>query len=114
VKKKTGTNRTSGKAKQVRKRTGAKRKDRTGGARQRRVSERTWIVTPSPERPIGEVARDLARAGLRRPRVLKAAGSIIGSAGDDAVSRLRRVRGVAVVEPDTSIDIGPPGSPTTW
>ncbi|MGH7338995.1 MAG: hypothetical protein ACREKH_00750 [Candidatus Rokuibacteriota bacterium] len=60
------------------------------------------------------MAKDLAKAGLGRHTVLKEIGSIVGSAGDDAVPRLKRVRGVAAVEAETPIDIGPPGSPTTW
>lgn len=77
-------------------------------------TQKTWIVTTSPGRPIGEVARDLTKAGLGRHQVLKEIGSIVGSASDDTVARMRRVRGVAAVEPETPIDIGPPDSPTTW
>ena len=94
--------------------TVAKNKTGTRATARSAGTQKTWIVTTSPGRPIDEVARDLAKAGLGRRQVLKEIGSIVGSANDDAVARMRSVRGVAAVEPETPIDIGPPDSPTTW
>jgi hypothetical protein len=72
------------------------------------------VITTSGERPLREVARDLAKAGLNVSEVLDEIGSIIGTADDAAVKKLRKVRGVADVSHDTSVDIGPPGAPETW
>jgi hypothetical protein len=72
------------------------------------------VITTSGERPLREVARDLAKAGLNVSEVLDEIGSIIGTADDAAVKKLRKVRGVADVSRDTSVGIGPPGAPETW
>jgi hypothetical protein len=72
------------------------------------------IITMGGDRPIQDVARDLADAGLKNGQVLEEIGSITGSAEDDAVSKLRKIRGVADVSPDSSVDVGPPGSRETW
>jgi hypothetical protein len=75
---------------------------------------KTWIITTGGTRSIAAVAKDLAAAGLKGGRVLKEIGSITGSAGEKAVSKLRKVPGVVDVSPDFPVDIGPPGSPETW
>lgn len=72
------------------------------------------IITISGDRPIQDVAKDLAAAGLNGGQTLEEIGSITGSADDDAVSKLRKVRGVADVSPDVSVDVGPPDSRNTW
>ena len=72
------------------------------------------IITTGGDRPIQDVARDLADAGLKGGQVLEEIGSITGSAEDDAVSKLRKVRGVVDVSPDVSVNVGPPGSKNTW
>jgi len=72
------------------------------------------IVTTGGDRPIQDVARDLADAGLKGGQVLEEIGCITGSAEDDEVSKLRKVRGVKDVSPDISVDVGPPGSRETW
>lgn len=117
--KKTTAKKRSVKAKQAKKKTVKrttvkKTTAKKRGAQGKAATQNTWIVTTSPERPIGDVAKDLAKAGLTRHTVLEDIGSIIGSAGDHTIPRLRKIRGVAAVERDTPIDIGPPGSPTTW
>jgi hypothetical protein len=73
-----------------------------------------WIITTSNDRPIGDIAKDLAAAGLTGGKVLKEVGSITGSAKDEAVAKMRKVRGVVDVSRDAPIDIGPPDSPETW
>ncbi len=75
---------------------------------------KTWIITTGGDRPMRDIAKDLAVAGLKRGRVLKEVGSITGSAEDKAVAKLRKVRGVIDVSPDAPIDVGPPDSPNTW
>ena len=72
------------------------------------------IVTASSDRPIHDIAKDLADAGLKDIQVLQEMGSIIGSAEDETVAKLRKVRGVKDVSPDIPIDIGPPDSRETW
>lgn len=73
-----------------------------------------WIVTTSPERPVAEVASELARTGLSVEQVLDDIGCIIGRGSPALVPRLKAVRGVADVSRGTDIDIGPPGSDKTW
>jgi hypothetical protein len=75
---------------------------------------RTWIVTTSGDRPLGEIANDLKRTGFSIGQVLSEIGAITGSASDDVVAKLRAIPGVADVSPDTPIDIGPPDAPITW
>jgi hypothetical protein len=41
-------------------------------------------------------------------------GSIVGNAHEDAVEKVRSIRGVVDVSPDMPVDVGPPGSPDTW
>jgi hypothetical protein len=75
---------------------------------------KTWIITTSSDRPIRDIAKDLADAGLTRSKVLKEIGCITGSAGDKTVAKLRKVRGVVDVSPDVPVDVGPPDSSKTW
>ena len=78
------------------------------------AKEKKVIITTGGDRPIQDVARDLADAGLKVGQVLEEIGSITGSAEDDAVSKLRKVRGVKDVSLDISVNVGPPGSQETW
>lgn len=100
------------------KRKAAKKKARKAAAKRSTVTAagktRTWIVTTSSDRPIADIGRDLANAGVSRRRVLKDVGSIIVSAKATSIPKLRAIRGVVDVAPDTAIDIGPPGSSMTW
>jgi hypothetical protein len=73
-----------------------------------------WIITTGGDRPIREIARDLARAGLKGGKVLELVGSITGTANDTAIAKIRSVRGVVEVSPDIEIDIGPPDSKESW
>jgi hypothetical protein len=77
-------------------------------------AKKGWVVTISGDRPIAEVEKDLAGAGLKVGQVLKEIGSITGVGDDNLESKLRAIRGVVDVSPDTPIDIGPPDSPKTW
>ena len=78
------------------------------------TKKKTWIITTGSDRPIHEIAKDLADAGLKEIQVLQEIGSITGSAEDEDVGKLRKVRGVKDISPDISIDIGPPDSKETW
>lgn len=78
------------------------------------ATKKTWIVTTGDDRPIDDVAKDLIDAGLKDLQILSEVGSITGSAEEDTVSKLRKVRGVKDVSQDISINIGPPGSRDTW
>ena len=73
-----------------------------------------WIVTLSGNRPIGDVARDLARAGFKVDRVNEQISSISGTGDSRLKSKLKGIKGVVDVTPDTPIDIGPPRSSKTW
>ena len=79
-----------------------------------KTNKQQWVVTLSGGRPAHEVAKDLAKSGLKVGNVLDQIGSITGSASAAAVQKLRAVPGVADVSPDHAIDIGPPGAPVTW
>lgn len=73
-----------------------------------------WIVTTSDDRPIADIANDLKAAGFSVGHVLEEVGSITGAAAEDTLAKLRSIKGVVDVSPDTPIDIGPPGSDDTW
>jgi len=79
------------------------------------MAKRTeWIVTTTGKRPIADVVKELRGAGFEVKQVLEEIGSVTGSAEAKAVPRLRKIRGVADVSPDTAIDLGPPDSDVTW
>jgi hypothetical protein len=78
------------------------------------AESRKWVVTTSPDRAFGEVARELESAGFAIEQELDAIGVVIGAGDDDLAERLRGVKGVTDVSPDTPIDVGPPDSPRTW
>lgn len=73
-----------------------------------------WVITTGSDRPIHDIARDLADRGLVGGVILEETGVITGSAAEKVVAKLRKVRGVADVSPDIQVDIGPPDSPVTW
>jgi hypothetical protein len=76
----------------------------------KKEEKKPLVITISGDRGIHEVADDLRAAGLHVDQVLEAIGSVTGSADPKHVERLRKVKGVADVSHDHSIDIGPPGS----
>ena len=75
---------------------------------------RGWVVITFGNRPLGDVAKDLAATGFAVGHVLNDIGQITGSASEDIVEKLRAIPGVADVSPDSSIDIGPPDASETW
>lgn len=77
-------------------------------------SSRRWVITVSGDRPINDVADDVAAAGFAIDQVLEVIGSITGSATDSVAEAVRAVPGVADVSPDQPVDIGPPDADPTW
>lgn len=78
------------------------------------AKKRTWIITIGDDRPIQNIAKDLTAAGLENVQILQEIGSITGSVEDKDVEKLRKVRGVVEISPESTIDIGPPNSRDTW
>jgi hypothetical protein len=87
---------------------------------ERSPSERTmskkpgWVITTSGDRPITEISKDLEAVGFEIRHVLTEIRSITGSADKKLVAKLRKVRGVIDVSPETSIDVGPPDAGDVW
>jgi hypothetical protein len=77
---------------------------------------KTWIITVDGSRPLNAVVKDLMAAGLASPQVLAALGTVTGEGDARLAPKLRQVPGVASVEADVAIDLGPePGSGNvTW
>ncbi len=71
---------------------------------------RLWIVITDRTRPIRDVIRELAHAGFEVGHVLETMGGITGSAEDQAVEQIRKVRGVVNIWPDTCLEVDPPTS----
>ena len=78
------------------------------------ASAKNWVITTGGNRPVADIAKDLAKVGLSVGQVMEEIGCITGTASDEDVPKLRNVRGVTDVSPDMPIDIGPPGAPETW
>jgi len=73
-----------------------------------------WIVTVSDPRSLAEISRDLTKNGFKVDQVMDEIGCITGSASGDVVKKARTIPGVSDISPEEGIDIGPPGSETTW
>ncbi len=58
-----------------------------------------WVVTMSPERPIGHVARDLTESGFSIERIFGELRCITGFVSQDLVDKLRTIPGVIDVSP---------------
>ena len=72
-----------------------------------------WVITTSGDRPISDVAVDVAAAGFAIDQVLGMIGIITGSATDGVAEAVRAVPGVADVSRDLPVDIGPPDPDAT-
>jgi hypothetical protein len=81
---------------------------------QRMVAKASWVVTTSSDRPVRDVAKELAAAGFEVDQTLEQIGVITGKGDDRAVGKARAIRGVADVSPELKVDIGPPNSSDTW
>jgi hypothetical protein len=76
-------------------------------------ASRRWVITMSGDRPISDVAVDVAAAGFAIDQVLEVIGIITGSATDGVAEAVRAVPGVADVSRDLPVDIGPPDPDAT-
>jgi hypothetical protein len=76
--------------------------------------KKTWVVTTSSDRPISEIAKDLSAAGFTIDQRLDQIGVLTGKSDDQVVKKVRGIRGVADVSPDSPVNIGPPNSRDTW
>jgi hypothetical protein len=77
------------------------------------AESKRWVVTTSGDRPINDVASDIAAAGFTIDEVLAVISIITGSATDSVAEAVRVIPGVADVSPDQPVDIGPPDSEPT-
>ncbi len=73
----------------------------------------TWIVAATKERPIDDVAKDLAGIGFEVEDVLRDVGCIVGTASDEVAEAAEKVPGVAGISRDRPIHFGGAGSPGT-
>lgn len=73
-----------------------------------------WIVTLSDTSRLAQVKEGLRGCGFKIADVMDEIGVITGTADEQAAEKARRIAGVADVSPETQIDVGPPGSPSTW
>jgi hypothetical protein len=76
-----------------------------------KIAKQSLVVTVTQGCHINDVARDLKAAGLEVEGVLNTIGVVTGRAPAKSVARLRKVRGVADVSLDHTVDIGPPDAP---
>jgi hypothetical protein len=65
------------------------------------------VITVSADRPLEEVAREVATAGADVVEVLTHIGIITGDADADTAERLRLIRGVVDVSRSHSIHLDP-------
>jgi hypothetical protein len=72
------------------------------------------VVTTSSDRPMSEIAKDLSAAGFSIDQTLAEIGVLTGKSDDKVVKKVRAIRGVTDVSPDSPVDIGPPNSRDTW
>ena len=73
-----------------------------------------YVVTTSPDQPVEQTARALGGAGCTIRQVLGEIGLVLVTCEAGALAKLRGLPGVAAIEPDAAVDIGPPDAPTTW
>ena len=70
----------------------------------------TWLVTGNGQQALPKLAQALARAGAQEQSRLDALGILIVSGSAAQAEAWRRLPGVAAVEADAGVDIGPPGA----
>jgi hypothetical protein len=75
------------------------------------AESKRWVVTTSGDRPINDVASDIAAAGFAIDQVLEAIPIITGSATDAVAEAVGAIPGVDDVSPDQPPDTIPPDSP---
>ncbi len=72
------------------------------------AKQTTWIITPSGERPLDELTRAVAAAGGTLQSSLGELGLLIVKGSAAQAGAWRGLRGVAAVEADLGVDVGPP------
>jgi hypothetical protein len=75
------------------------------------AKHKKWIVTPTGDRPLSDVKKQLMDTGFAVEQVLDQIGIIIGSASDEVAEQLRTIPGVADVSQDTQIGFPPSKEP---
>ncbi len=73
-----------------------------------------WVITLESGHDFAKIGKRLTEAGLAIEEALADIGVVIGTASPRAAERLRAVPGVAAVEPEHPVEIGPPGSEEDW
>lgn len=73
-----------------------------------------WILTVDPACSLDHVCEELVRHGYALAAVLREIGVIVVEGHSGSKNELSALNGVVSVEPDSSINIGPPGDPSTW
>jgi len=107
-----------GKKTATKKKTAVKKKAVTKKAAPRKAAGRkpneAMVVIATGDRAMHEITRDLHAAGFQVGDVLEALGQVTGHAPANLKSRLRKIRGVAEVNPTHSdFDVGAPGAPVS-
>ena len=73
-----------------------------------------WIVTANGDVPLADVQKALTDAGFAVNKTMTEIGCFVGTASDADAEAVKRLPGVAAVEPDTVVSVGPPGADPTW
>ena len=73
------------------------------------AKDASWVITGNGQRPLPALAKALTGAGAQVQTRLDALGILIVSGSAAQAEHWRRLPGVAAVEADAGVDIGPPG-----
>lgn len=77
-------------------------------------SSKRWVVTTSNTNDLKKITKELAHSGFSIDQVLTEIGCVTGTASDEVAKKIRTIRGVTDVSPESNIDIGPPDADITW
>lgn len=77
------------------------------------ASTSTWVITTDGSHPLAHVSSAVAQAGGQVQSSLSEVGILVANGTAAQAARWRKLPGVAAVEADQPIDIGPPGSAPT-
>lgn len=70
----------------------------------------TWVITSTGTQSLADLARAVSAAGGAVQSQLGEIGLLVVQGGAAQARAWRKLPGVAAVEADLSVDIGPPGS----
>ena len=73
----------------------------------------TWVITSSAPEQLAGLAKSVKAAGGTVQSQLKELGVLIVQGSATQAAAWRKLPGVAAVEADQNVDIGPPGSDPT-